>query len=154
MKETTVWDRNVVALVGSGVVFVLFLLAYFFPRQNQLQTTRESIKTLNTTRQEVSVLLPLVARTAFTSPIPSPDVRSWIAANALGGLEKNLVANDGYLEGKGAQVKLRRMSPDQAARFLSQLTRVRLVIERMTLQDSDGDGRWDMEINLKVPDPV
>ena len=53
---------------------------------------------------------------------------------------------------KGAQVKLRRLTPEDAAKFMSSLTRVRLVVERMQLQDSDGDGRWDMEINLKVPE--
>jgi hypothetical protein len=43
------------------------------------------------------------------------------------------------------------MSPQQVSQFLSQLTKVRLVVERMMLQDSDRDGRWDMEIDLRVP---
>ena len=112
----------------------------------------DKIQNLHTVRQEVAVLLPEVARTAPTTPLPTPDVRSWVAANALSGMDKNLfLANDGYLQGKGAQVKLRRMSPAQAAQFMSALTRVRLMVERMQLQDSDGDGRWDMEISLKVP---
>lgn len=139
--------------MGAAVtVFLLFLLVYYLPRSNQLSETKDKIQNLQTVRQEVSVLLPEVARTAPTTPLPTPDVRSWVAANALSGMDKNLfLANDGYLQGKGAQVKLRRMSPAQAAQFMSALTRVRLIVERMQLQDSDGDGRWDMEISLKVP---
>jgi type II secretory pathway component PulM len=135
----------------AGVVFVLFLGLYYFPRTARLRQERETLKALSTTRQEVALLLPQVVQTAFTTPEPADNVRSWVSAEALKGLEKQLVANDGYMEGKGAQVKLRRMSPAQTSRFLSQLTKVRLVVERMMLQDSDRDGRWDMEIDLKVP---
>lgn len=149
--KTENWDKNAVALATTGVVFLLFLLLYFFPRTSTLTKTKKSIEDLQNLRQEVAVLLPEVARTAPTTPEPEPDVRSWIAANALKGVEKNFVANDGYLKGKGAQVKLRKLTPEQAAKFLSSITRVRLVVERLQLQDSDGDGRWDMEINLKVP---
>jgi type II secretory pathway component PulM len=151
MNSSESWDKNVIALLATVSVFILFLLIYFFPRTSQLSKTKDSIEELRGVRQEVSVLLPEVARTVATTPEPLPDVRSWIAANALSGIEKNLVANDGYLQGKGAQVKLRRLQPKQAAGFLSSLTRVRLIVERMQLQDSDGDGHWDMEINLKVP---
>lgn len=139
-------------MAAAFTVFLLFVLIYYLPRTNQLSETKDKIQNLQTVRQEVAVLLPEVARTAPTTPLPTPDVRSWVAANALTGMDKNLfLANDGYLQGKGAQVKLRRMSPAQAAQFMSALTRVRLMVERMQLQDSDGDGRWDMEINLKVP---
>jgi hypothetical protein len=144
-------DRNVVALGSAGAIFLLFLALYFFPRTTQLQRTRDRVKDLTTTRQEVALLLPQVVQSAFTTPEPADNVRSWVAAEALKGMEKQLVANDGYMEGKGAQVKLRRLTPQQAGKFLSDLTKVRLVVERMTLQDSDRDGRWDMEIDLKVP---
>lgn len=109
------------------------------------------IEDLQGVRQEVSLLLPEVARTAPSKPIPQPDVRSWVSAHALTGIEKNMVANDSYLQGQGAQIKLRRLTPQQAATFMSSITRVRLVVEQLQLQDSDSDGRWDLEINLKVP---
>ena len=151
MREAITRDRNLVALTSAGAIFLLFLVGYFLPRTAQLQREREVLKQLNSTRQEVALLLPQVVQTAFTTPEPADNVRSWVSAEALVGLEKQLVANDGYLEGKGAQVKLHRMSPQQASQFLSQLTKVRLVVERMLLQDSDRDGRWDMEIDLRVP---
>ena len=152
MRSMEEWDKNLVALIGAVVVFLLFLVTYILPRSEKLKETRLAIEELQATRQEVAVLLPEVARTTPTAPLPQPDVRSWIANNSLTGIEKNLVANDGYLQGKGAQVKLRHLTPKQAAGFLSNLTRVRLVVERMQLQDSDGDGHWDMEISLKVPE--
>lgn len=139
-------------MAATAIVFVLFLAVYVMPRSGTLRQTKTSIEDLQTVRQEVSVLLPEVARTVPTTPMPQPDVRTWIANNSLAGIEKNLIANDGYAEGKGAQVKLRRLKPEDAAKFMSSLTRVRLTVERMQLQDSDGDGRWDMEINLKVPE--
>lgn len=145
-------DKNVIALVATGVVFILFLLVYYVPRSRSLHHTEETITELQTQRQEVALLLPELARTAPRTPLPTPDVRSWIAANCLRGLEKNLVANDGAHKGQGAQVKLRRLTPEQAAQFLSSLTRVRLSVERMQLQDSDTDGHWDLEISLKVPE--
>lgn len=151
MNQTEGLDKNVMGLLGTLGVFVVFLLLYFFPRASRLSQADQEIQELQGVRQEVSVLLPEVARTFPTTPLPQPDVRSWIAANSLAGIEKNLVANDGYLQGQGAQVRLRRLTPSQAARFLSTLTRVRLIVERLQMQDSDGDGRWDMEINVKVP---
>lgn len=151
MSAIEEWDKNLVAMLGAVLVFILFIVAYVMPRSNELTKTREAIDELQSTRQEVSVLLPEVARTTPTTPLPQPDVRSWIAANSLVGIEKNLVANDGYNQGLGAQVKLRRLTPEQAAGFLSNLTKVRLVVERMQMQDSDGDGHWDIEISLKVP---
>lgn len=152
MRENVPKDRNVVALVVTGTIFILFVAIYLLPRTAELKRAKESIATLTATRQEVAVLLPQVMQTAFTTPEPADNVRSWVTAEALRGIEKLLVANDGYLEGKGAKVKLRRLSPQQTAAFLSQLTRVRLVVERMNMQDSDGDGRWDIEIDLKVPE--
>jgi len=145
-------DKNLLAMVVSIAVFVLFLAVYVMPRSGTLRETRESIESLQSVRQEVAVLLPEVVRTVPTTPLPQPDVRTWVANNSLGGIEKNLVANDGYLEGKGTQVRLRRLRPEDAAKFLSDLTRVRLVVDRMELQDSDRDGRWDLEISLKVPE--
>lgn len=146
------WDPNLVAFTVGGVIFVLFLTVYFLPRSRSVAEHQDRIEKLQSLRQEVTLLLPEVARTVPTTPLPEPDVRSWVTANALSGMEKNLVANDGYLQGKGAQVKLRRLTPDQAAKFISSLTRARLIIERMELQDSDYDGRWDMEISLRVPE--
>lgn len=145
------WDKNVVALLACGGFFLLFLLFYIFPRSRQLGTTAESIENLQSIRQEVSLVLPKVAATTSTVPVPQPDVRSWVAGNCLGGIEKKLVVNDGYLNGMGAKVKLRKLSPQEAAVFLSKLTQVRLQIERMELQDSDTDGRWDLDIQVKVP---
>lgn len=151
MKINENLDKSVVALTATLVVFLLFVLVYYLPRSSKLAEAKESVQSLQIVRQEVSVLLPEVARTVPTTPIPQPDVRTWVASNALSGLEKKLVANDGYLQGQGAQVKLRRLTPTEAAQFMSSLTRVRLQIERMQLQDSDGDGAWDLEISLKVP---
>ena len=151
MRESIGKDRNLVALATAGVIFVLFLVAYYLPRQSEFRQSRETLKTLGTTRQEVALMLPQLVQTAFTTPEPADNVRSWISAEALRGLEKQMVSNDGILAGKGAKVKLRRLSPQQASSFLSQLTRVRLEVEHMILQDSDHDGRWDMDIDLKVP---
>ncbi len=146
-------DRNLVALVSTVGVFFLFVAVYMLPRAAELKKTRESITALTKTRQEVALIIPQVARTALTTPEPTPNVRAWITAQAFRGLDqtKQVSVNDSYLEGKGAKVKLRKLKPDQAARFLAQLTRVRRVVERMVLLDADGDGFWDLEIDVKVP---
>lgn len=145
------WDKNIVALAGCAGFFLLFSLFYIFPRSREMARTNQSIESLRTARQEVAAVLPEVSGSALTTPLPQGEVQSWISGQCLAGMVKNLVANDGYLKGQGAKVKLRRLTPQQAAVFLSRLTRVRLEVERMELQDSDGDGRWDMEIQVKVP---
>ena len=71
--KTENWDKNAVALATTGVVFLLFLLLYFFPRTSTLTKTKKSIEDLQNLRQEVAVLLPEVARTAPTTPEPEPD---------------------------------------------------------------------------------
>lgn len=150
MKELANRDRNLVALAAAGGIFVLFLAAYYVPRMAQLRASREALRSLTSTRQEVSILLPQVAETMSTAPEPAENVRAWLSTEALKGIEKQATA-DGYAEGSGAKVKLRRLTAQQAAKFLSQLTKAKLVVERMQLQDSDGDGRWDMEIDVRVP---
>lgn len=151
MNDRNGMDRNLIALAACAGVFLLFLLIYVFPRSRQLARTEEAIADLKGVRQEVSQVLPEVTRTAPTSPLPTPDVPSWITTNCLAGIDKNVVANDGYLKGSGSKVRLRRLTPPQAAQFLSQLTRVRLEIERMELRDSDGDGHWDLDLQVRVP---
>lgn len=147
-------DRNVIALVATGGLFLLFVAVYLLPRTAEVKASQARSVSLTKARQEVSLLLPQVALSAQTAPEPTPNVRAWITAQALKGLDqaKQVSANDGYLQGKGAKLKLRKLTPEQAAQFFAQLTRVRLSVERMVLQDSDGDGFWDLEIDLKVPE--
>jgi len=153
MSGTPERDRNLIALAATVCVFALFVVVYVLPRTAELRRTRDSITQLTKSRQELAILVPQVALTAINLPEPEPNVRAWITAQAFKGLDqaKQVSVNDGYLEGKGAKVKLRKLEPAQAAQFLSQLTRVRLVVERMVLQDADGDGFWDLEIDVKVP---
>ena len=85
------------------------------------------------------------------APDPQPNVAGWLTRHALAGLENHLDANNPYKEGSGAQLKLRSLQADQVARFLSTLRQVNLVVDRLYLQDRDGNGRWDMEIYVEVP---
>ena len=143
-----------IALVGAALaVFVLFVLLYALPRHRANQDLEKEIQALIDAQQEVALLVPELKRTERNLPEPAPDVRSWVASNALAGLEKNLVKNDSGNRGKLADLKLRAMKPQQVGQFLSQLTRVNLVLERMSLSDFDADGRWDIEAQVKVPGP-
>lgn len=153
MKELAGKDRNLI-VYGLILLFVaIYLLVYYFPRTSKLSTLEEANTALLGERQELAVLLPQLASTAPTVADPSGKVAAFISSEAVRDLNetKQVVANDSYLEGKGAKVKLRRLKPDQVASFLASLTKIRLVVERMQLQDSDGDGLWDLDIDLKVP---
>ncbi len=154
MSQGVEKDRNVVALIVTGGLFLLFVAVYLFPRNAEIKASQARAVALMKARQEIALLLPQVAQSAQTAPEPTPNVRAWITSQALKGIDqaKQVSANDGYLGGKGAKVKLRKLTPEQAAKFFSELTRVRLSVERMVLQDSDGDGFWDLEIDLKVPE--
>lgn len=154
MRSLIAKDRNLAALSLTFSLFLLFLIAYYLPRSAKLNSTLQQNATLSQTRQEVALLLPQLALTSPTAPPPSGKVSAFISTDALPGLDptKQVAANDSYLDGKGAKVKLRRLTPEQAAQFLAKLTKVRLIVERMQLQDSDGDGLWDIDIDLKVPE--
>lgn len=144
---------NPMALLGGIVgVFFLFLLFYALPRHRANQELKRQIAELARAQQELVLLLPELKRTERTLPEPAPDVRSWIANNALKGLDKKLVKNDSGNNGKMAEFKLVKLQPTEVGGFLSQLTRVNLVLENLTLSDFDADGRWDLEGQVKVPE--
>ena len=86
MSSQDSFDKNLVALVATVAVFLLFLAVYVVPRSATLRETRTSIESLQTVRQEVAVLLPEVVRTVPTTPLPEPDVRTWVANNSLAGI--------------------------------------------------------------------
>lgn len=151
MSEPTK-EVNPLLLLGVGLaVFVLFLLVYALPRYRANRQLADEINKLEKARSEIALLLPERNRLQRNLPEPTPDVRSWIAANALSGLEKNLVKNNSGGGGTGADVQLRKLAPQQVAQFFSQLTLVDLIFERLVMEDFDGDGRWDVEVFVKVP---
>ncbi len=144
---------NPVVLLGAaGGAFLLFLLLYAYPRHRANRQLEQQIQELTQARQEIALLLPELKRTERNLPEPAPDVRSWIANNALKGLDKKLVKNDSGDEGKLAEIKLVKLQPEEVGAFLSQLTRVNLILESLTLSDFDADGRWDLEGRVKVPE--
>ncbi len=152
-------ERSLNPAVIAGVVIVLvlvFVYGYAVPRHRSNQALAQEIQQLEQVRGQLLALLPEVEKLHQKVPDPPssddrPDLRSWIAQNALIGLEKNLISNDSYAQGAGASVKLRKLSPAQTVRFFGELTRVNLMLERLDLNDWDGDGRWDIELMVRVP---
>lgn len=142
---------------GAVILLTLvFIYGYALPRKHSVEALEQEIVGLESARGDLAKLLPEVSRLRQRVPNPPSadqkiDLRSWIAKNALTGLEKNLTSNDTFAQGAGAAVKLRKMSPAQVVRFMGELTRVNLMLERLVLNDWDGDGRWDLELMVKVP---
>lgn len=147
-------DNRAMRVVGIALLVLLaFLFLYALPRYRSNVALAQQTQQLEEVRGELAASLPEAQRLRNTLPEPAPDVRAWIAAEALQGLESNLVSNDSYSNGRGSQVKLRKLTPFEATQFLTNLTRVNLVFARLSLQDWDGDGNWDLEAFVEVPSP-
>ncbi|MBI3928599.1 MAG: hypothetical protein HY319_23875 [Armatimonadetes bacterium] len=144
--------RTLIAAALSLLVVVLFVFAYLLPRLGHNRELATEIQSLEEGRGELSTLLSQVDPASRSLPPPQPDVPSWIAANTLTGMERKLVSNDPFRKGQGAQVRLRNVPPEQVAGFLNRLVQVRLQVLRLLLQDWDGNGKWEVEVFLAVPE--
>lgn len=146
------FDKRTVGLIaGTLLVLLVFIFAYALPRYHANLRLSQQIQQLQTVRQQLGGLLPEALRLKRTVPTPRPTVRDWITSKALGGIASKLVSNDSYANGRGSQIKLRKLTPFQTARFLTDLTRVDLVLQRVSLQDWDADGNWDLDAMVEEP---
>lgn len=135
----------------SALVALLFVTLYLPPRLAHNAELRARIRQFDARRAEMVALLEEAGSLRRPPPDPRPSVPAWITANALRGLEDHLDYNNPYQNGQGAEVKLRSLTPGQVASFLGRLGRVNLILQKVTLDDRTGDGRWDLVIQVEVP---
>ena len=66
-------------------------------------------------------------------------------------MEKHLDSNNPYKDGLGSQLKLRNIDKQQIIDLFDKINKVNLIITSLKLEDADGDGRWNVEMMVEVP---
>lgn len=138
-------------LILAALFVLLWMFAYAVPRMSDTKRLQQESADLIQERRSITNALAAYAELPVPPPLPTPNTVSWISKNALKGLDNHLECNNPYSNGKGAQVKLRAIKADQASAFLSELRTVNLMIKSIKLEDTDGDGRWNLEVMVEAP---
>lgn len=149
MNEKT--SRQALYFVGLAVVVVLWTLIYALPRLNNIRTLEAESQGYMRQRQEIANSLAALERSRNDLPAPTPSTVSWLASHALKGLEKHLEGNNPYGNGLGSELKLRNIDAKQITKLFKTLGTVNLIVKSARLDDSDGDGRWNLEMMVEVP---
>lgn len=149
MNEQT--PRQTIYIGILIAVTALWTFVYALPRLSQVHTLEQESQGYARQRQEIANALAAYQRSRSDLPAPDPNTVSWLAANALTGLEKNLDSNNPYKDGKGSELKLRNIDGEQVAALFEKLNKVNLIITSLKMEDADGNGRWNVEMMVEVP---
>lgn len=133
------------------VVVALWVFVYAIPRLSQVHALEQESLGYVRQRQEIANALAAYQRSRTDLPAPEPNTVSWLAAHALTGLEKHLDSNNPYKDGLGSQLKLRNIDKQQIIGLFDNINKVNLIITSLKLEDADGDGRWNVEMMVEVP---
>ena len=74
-----------------------------------------------------------------------------MSTSVLKNLEKNVESNNPYKNSQGVQVKLRSVTAEQITELLDSMRATNVIIKSFSLDDSDGNGRWNLEFMVEVP---
>ena len=91
------------------------------------------------------------SRSKNSKAVPNPNTASWMSTSVLKNLEKNVESNNPYKNSQGVQVKLRSVTAEQITELLDSMRATNVIIKSFSLDDSDGNGRWNLEFMVEVP---
>jgi hypothetical protein len=149
MRQGAIW-LSVTLFLGA-----ILLFGWLLPRQWQAERLEKEIQVTKSVQGDLSKLLPELAQNAVVpAPDPKPNAAGWLSSQALAGLERRIVSNTPSSAGRGAILKLRSLKAGEVTNLLQQLTRVNLVVKRLSVADLAGRGVWDVELAVEVPQPV
>lgn len=134
-----------------AVIVLLWALVYAVPRWKAIGALERESQGYAKERQNIANSLAALQRSRSDLEAPQPNAVAWIAAHALEGLDRNVECNNPYKNGQGAQLKLRKITASDIDNLLRQLSTVSFVITSFKLEDSDGDGFWNLELMVEVP---
>lgn len=149
MNEQT--SRQVLYATAICLIVLLWTLIYALPRLNSVRSMEKESQGYLRQRQEIANALVALEQNRNNLPDPTPNTVSWLAKNAINGLEKHLDCNNPYGNGLGSQVKLRNLNESEITELLQTICKVNLVMKSFKIDDVDGDGRWNLEMMVEVP---
>lgn len=144
-------SKKVIFIIILALTALLWLFVYALPRLDGISSAEQRAEGLRRERSSIVRSLQDFADSNYERPNPSPNTSAWMSSHALKGLDKNIEANAPYKNSQGVQIKLRAVTAKDITEILDSMRSVNLIIKSFKLDDSDGDGKWNLEFMAEVP---
>ncbi|MGM9999307.1 MAG: hypothetical protein ACI38Q_07985 [Candidatus Bruticola sp.] len=144
-------SRQLLFAASLIVVALLWGFIYALPRYKSTAAAETRATGLRAERKGITRAMQDFSRSKSSKTAPSPNTAAWMSTSILKKLEKNVESNNPYKNSQGVQLKLRSVTAGQITDMLDSMRSVNVVIKSFKLDDSDGNGRWNLELMVEVP---
>lgn len=144
-------SKQLLFIVILLLVALLWALFYAVPRYKAISATEARVARLRLERKGIIQAMQDFSRSKNSKAVPNPNTASWMSTSVLKNLEKNVESNNPYKNSQGVQVKLRSVTAEQITELLDSMRATNVIIKSFSLDDSDGNGRWNLEFMVEVP---
>lgn len=144
-------SKQLLFIVILLLVALLWALFYAVPSYKAISATEARVARLRLERKGITQAMQDFSRSKNSKAVPNPNTASWMSTSVLKNLEKNVESNNPYKNSQGVQVKLRSVTAEQITELLDSMRATNVIIKSFSLDDSDGNGRWNLEFMVEVP---
>lgn len=144
-------SKQLLFIVILALVALLWAIFYAVPRYKTIGETESKVSRLRLERKGITQAMQDFSRSKSSKAVPNPNTAAWMNTSVLKNLEKNVESNNPYKNSQGVQVKLRSVTAEQITELLDSMRTTNVVIKSFNLDDSDGNGRWNLEFMVEVP---
>ncbi|MGM9992701.1 MAG: hypothetical protein ACI376_07675 [Candidatus Bruticola sp.] len=144
-------SRQLLFAVSLVIVALLWGIFYALPRYKSTSAAEARAASLRSERKSITRAMQAFSRSKSSKKAPNPNTATWINTSILKNLEKNVESNNPYKNSQGVQLKLRSVTAEQITDMLDSMRSANVIIKSFKLDDSDGNGRWNLELMVEVP---
>lgn len=144
-------SKQMLFILSLVAVIVLWVFLYALPRYKSIDELETRSAKLHSERANITQAIEDFVNSDYDKPAPTPNAMSWLTSHTLKGLDKQIEMNNPYKNSQGVQVKLRGVTAEQITEILDSMRSVSLVLKTFKLEDSNGDGKWNLEFMVEVP---
>mgnify|MGYP004455533329 CR=1 FL=1 len=144
-------SKQLLFLVALALLALVWAISYAIPRYKAIGKTEARVARLRSERNGITQAMQDFSRSKSSKAAPNPNTAAWMNTSVLKSLEKNVESNNPYKNSQGVQVKLRSVTAEQITELLDAMRTTNVVVKSFNLDDSDGNGRWNLEFMVEVP---
>lgn len=144
-------SKQLLFLVALALLALVWAVSYAIPRYKAIGETEARVARLRSERNGITQAMQDFSRSKSSKAAPNPNTAAWMNTSVLKSLEKNVESNNPYKNSQGVQVKLRSVTAEQITELLDAMRTTNVVVKSFNLDDSDGNGRWNLEFMVEVP---
>lgn len=144
-------SKQLLFLVALALLALVWAVSYAIPRYKAIGKTEARVARLRSERNGITQAMQDFSRSKSSKAAPNPNTAAWMNTSVLKSLEKNVESNNPYKNSQGVQVKLRSVTAEQITELLDAMRTTNVVVKSFNLDDSDGNGRWNLEFMVEVP---